>query len=74
MDVGEENPRQIIAGIAEHYSPESLIGTQICIVANLKPAKIMGLESQGMLLAAKDGDGLSLVRPESLRGNGAAIG
>jgi methionyl-tRNA synthetase len=74
VDVGEENPRQIIAGIAEHYSPESLIGTQICIVANLKPAKIMGLESQGMLLAAKDGDGLSLVRPESLRGNGAAIG
>ena len=74
VDVGEENPRQIIAGIAEHYSPESLIGTQICIVANLKPAKIMGLESQGMLLAAKDGDGLSLVRPESLRGIGAAIG
>ena len=74
VDVGEGAPRQIIAGIAEHYTPESLVGTQICIVANLKPAKIMGLESQGMLLAAKDSNGLSLVRPESVRENGAAIG
>jgi methionyl-tRNA synthetase len=74
VDVGEEKNRQIIAGIAQYYTPESLIGTQICIVANLKPAKIMGLLSEGMLLAAKDEDGLSLVRPEAMRKNGAAIG
>jgi len=74
VDVGEKEPRQIIAGIAEYYTPESLVSTQICIVANLKPAKIMGYESQGMLLAAKDSDGLSLVRPETIRKNGAPIG
>ena len=74
VDIGEDSPRQIIAGIAEYYTPESLIGTQICIVANLKPAKIMGYESQGMLLAAKDDNGLSLIRPEAIRENGAAIG
>jgi methionyl-tRNA synthetase len=74
VDVGEETPRQIIAGIKEHYAADALVGTQICIVANLKPAKIMGLESHGMLLAAKDGEGLSLMRPEALRENGASVG
>ena len=43
-----------MAGIAEHYTPESLIGRQIIVVANLKPAKLMGVMSQGMLLAAGD--------------------
>jgi len=65
VDLGEENPRQIIAGIKEWYSPEDLIGTQACVVANLKPAKLMGLVSEGMLLAAKDANGLSLLRPEA---------
>jgi methionyl-tRNA synthetase len=45
--------RTIVAGIAEHYSPEELIGKQVILVANMKPAKIMGLRSEGMLLAAK---------------------
>jgi len=49
--------RQIIAGVAEHYAPSDLIGKTIIIVANLEPAKIMGLESQGMLLAANTSDG-----------------
>ncbi|NLI99010.1 methionine--tRNA ligase subunit beta [bacterium] len=51
INVGTEE-RQIVAGIAQHYTPEELIGKQIIIVANLEPAVIRGLESQGMLLAA----------------------
>ncbi|MEA3512412.1 MAG: methionine--tRNA ligase [Campylobacterota bacterium] len=64
IDIGEEHPRQILAGIKEFYSVESLVGTQACVVANLKPAKLMGMLSEGMLLAAKDENGLHLLRPE----------
>jgi methionyl-tRNA synthetase len=56
VDVGEENPRQILAGIAEHYEPESLIGKKIVVVANLKPRKLRGFESQGMVCAASVGE------------------
>ena len=56
VDVGEEKPRTILAGIAQYYEPESLIGRKIVIVANLKPRKLRGYESQGMLLAASIGD------------------
>lgn len=74
VDLGEREPRVIIAGIKEYYSPKSLEGTQVCVVANLKPAKIMGHLSQGMLLAAKDEGGLSLIRPEISKRPGTAIG
>ena len=74
VDVGESDPRQIVAGIREYYTPEELISTQVCVVANLKPATIKGLISQGMLLAAKDKEGLCLVRPERPRKSGASIG
>lgn len=61
LDVGPEiGEKQILAGIAPYYPLESLIGRKIVIVANLKPAKLMGLESQGMLLAASTEDGSSL--------------
>ncbi len=65
LDVGELGKRQIVSGIAQHYTPEELVGQQIVIVANLKPAKLMGVESHGMLLAAStEGDGvLSLLTP-----------
>jgi methionyl-tRNA synthetase len=56
--------RQVLAGIAEYFSPEELIGKQIVFVANLKPRKIMGEFSQGMILAAVDGDKLTLLNPE----------
>ena len=52
----EAEPRQILAGIAEHYEPETLIGRKVAIVANLKPRKLRGFESQGMVLAASVGD------------------
>jgi methionyl-tRNA synthetase len=74
VDLGEEKPRQIVAGIKEFYSAESLIGTQICVVANLKPAKLMGMMSEGMLLAAKDEEGLCLIRPEKSKKVGTPIG
>jgi methionyl-tRNA synthetase len=74
VDLGEETPRQIVAGIREYYNAESLINTQVCVVANLKPAKLMGLLSEGMILAAKDSDGLCLVRPEKPRSSGSSVG
>ena len=73
VDLGEEKPRQIVAGIKEWYSPEDLMGTQACVVANLKPAKLMGLRSEGMLLAAKDESGLSLLRPETPKASGTKV-
>lgn len=60
VDLGNEK-RQILAGIAQSYEPEELVGKRIIIVANLKPAKLFGLESQGMLLAAEDENGKSQV-------------
>ena len=56
VDLGEGNPRQILAGIAEHYDPATLVGRKLIFVANLKPRKLRGLESQGMVLAASVGD------------------
>ncbi len=56
IDVGEEAPRQILAGIAQHYSPEEVVGRKIIVVANLAPRKLRGLESNGMLLAASVGE------------------
>ena len=57
IDLGEEKPRQILAGLAEYYEPETLIGRKVVVVANLKPRKMRGLESQGMICAASlEGD------------------
>ena len=74
VDLGEGSNRQVVAGIKEFYSGKDLIGTQVCVVANLKPAKLMGMMSEGMLLAAKDEDGLCLVRPEKPKKAGTPIG
>ncbi len=63
VKLGEET-RQVLAGIAQWYTPESLVGQQVVIVANLKPAQIRGLESQGMLLAAQDKDGVVILNPQ----------
>lgn len=64
IDLGSEQ-RQLVAGIRGHYEPEALVGRQIVVVANLQPAKLRGVESQGMLLAASDAEGaLVLLAPE----------
>lgn len=60
LDLGELGKRQIVSGIAAHYTPEALIGKQIVVVANLKPATLMGVESNGMLLAASTDDNQTL--------------
>lgn len=52
VDLGEAQPRQILAGLAEYYEPETLVGRKVVVVANLKPRKMRGLESQGMICAA----------------------
>jgi methionyl-tRNA synthetase len=66
VDVGEGEDRQLVAGIAESYAPEDLPGRKIVVVANLQPATIRGVQSQGMLLAATDATGTSaiLLTPE----------
>jgi tRNA-binding protein len=63
IDLGSEQ-RQIVAGIKNHYSSEDLIGRQVVVVANLETAKLRGMESQGMLLAASDGDRVVFLTPE----------
>ncbi len=74
VKLGDEQ-RQVVAGIAEHYEPEYLVGKTVVMVANLKPAKIMGIESQGMILAANTDDGkLSFLSPEKAEiGSGAEV-
>jgi len=71
IDMGER--RTIVAGIAEHYAPESLIGRQVIVVANLKPAKLMGILSQGMLLAAGESAGPVLIMPDKAVRPGTAL-
>ena len=56
IDLNEEQPRQVLAGIAQYYEPESLVGRKVVVVANLKPRKLRGFESQGMVVAASYGD------------------
>jgi len=72
VDLGEEK-RQIVAGIGETHKPEELVGRQIVLVANLEPAVIRGIESKGMLLAAVDGEEISLVVPEAPVSKGTRV-
>lgn len=72
IKIGNEK-RQIVAGIAQHYTPEELIGKKIVVVANLKPAKLRGIESCGMLLAASDSKGLTLVTVDRDIDSGAKV-
>ena len=65
VDLGPLGTRQILAGIGKHYAPEQLLEQRIAVLANLPPRKMMGLESQGMVLAAGDGSVLSVLQPEA---------
>ncbi len=72
VDTGEE--RQIVAGIGKAYTPEELVGRTIVVVTNLEPAKLMGVESNGMLLAASDEEGnLAVITPEKEIKAGARV-
>jgi len=58
VDIGEAEPRSIVAGIAKAYEPDSLVGRKVVIVANLKPRKMRGIESNGMIVAATGDNGI----------------
>ena len=73
IEIGSEK-RQIVAGIAKHYEPDEIKGKKIIVVKNLKPAKIKGIESNGMLLAASKGKKLALVMPDNDLPSGATVG
>lgn len=74
IDVGEENPRNIFAGIRKHYDPKTLEGRRIVVVANLKPRKMRFGISQGMLLAASDGDDVLLLSLDGEPSAGSTVG
>jgi methionyl-tRNA synthetase len=61
LDLGDLGRRQVVAGISQYYSPEELEGLKVVVVSNLKPAKLMGIDSHGMVLAAKFGEALTLL-------------
>ncbi|MFC4768523.1 methionine--tRNA ligase [Effusibacillus consociatus] len=72
LDAGNEQ-RQVVSGIAKYYSPEELVGQKVVLVANLKPVKLRGVESHGMILAASEGDRLVLVAVSADIPNGAKV-
>ena len=74
IDLGEDAPRQILSGLAEHYAPETLEGRQVCVVANLAPRKIRGLESHGMVLTAEKDGALELLTVSGAVPNGSLVG
>ena len=73
VDLGEDEPRQIVAGIAQHYKPDELMGRQVVVVANLKPAKLRGQISQGMVLACVSDDAVRVVSPDGEMPPGSVI-
>ena len=73
VDTGIDK-RTVLSGIAQHYSPEEMVGKQVTMVANLAPRKMMGIESQGMILMAEDKDGkLKLIQPDTLVEPGSSV-
>jgi methionyl-tRNA synthetase len=74
VDLGGEE-RQLVAGIRAHYDPATLVGRQVIVVANLEPAKLRGVESQGMVLAAADeaSNRVVLLRPDDAVAPGAVV-
>ncbi|WP_243361571.1 methionine--tRNA ligase [Fundidesulfovibrio terrae] len=73
LDAGDPEPRQVVAGIAEFWKPEDLVGRQVVVVANLKPRKLRGVESQGMILAVKQDGRLELLAPSATVAPGSAV-
>ncbi|RTK00464.1 methionine--tRNA ligase [Campylobacter jejuni] len=74
LELDNKEIRQVLSGIAKYYKASDLIGKQVCVISNLKKAKIFGHESDGMILSAKSGDKLVLITPEQLVQNGSLVG
>ncbi|ECH5133998.1 methionine--tRNA ligase [Campylobacter coli] len=73
LELDNKEIRQVLSGIAKYYKASDLIGKQVCVISNLKKAKIFGHESDGMILSAKSGDKLVLISPEQLVENGSLV-
>jgi methionyl-tRNA synthetase len=71
LDIGEE--RTIVAGLAGLYAEPDLVGKQVVVIANLEPVKLMGVESNGMVLAAEDNTGVHLLRPDAETAPGSKV-
>ena len=74
VDFGEEKPRQVLSGIAKSFEPEQLVEKKFTFVTNLAPRQIMSMESQAMILAAHDEDGLALFTPTKDIATGSVLG
>lgn len=72
-EAGEPVNRQVLAGIGKFYEPENLVGKEIVVVVNLEPRKLMGEESNGMLLAASDESGIAVLTPDREVSPGSGI-
>lgn len=73
IDTGDEEPRQVVAGLAEFFTPEELEGRQVVVVTNLKPRKLRGEVSQGMILAVRNGEEMQLLTVTAPVGNGCKV-
>lgn len=73
VDIGDEKPRQVVAGLADYYEPEEMVGKTVNVLVNLKPVKLCGVESQGMLLAADAGENVSLLTTDKDMDPGSCI-
>lgn len=72
MDIGHE-VRSVVSGIAEHYTPEAVVGQEVVLVANLAPRKLRGIMSQGMILMVEDAGRLVFVQPKDAVAQGAVV-
>ena len=73
VDIGDGAPRQLVAGIKGAYQAAELVGKRVVVVANLKPATLRGVESQGMVLAASDSSTIVLISPERAVQTGSTV-
>lgn len=73
VDIGGGEIRQVVSGIKQWYAPEQLVGKSVVLVANLQPAQLRGVESQGMVLAATSGDQVILLSPEKEAAPGSKV-
>lgn len=73
VDIGGGEVRQVVSGIKQWYAPEQLVGKSVILVANLAPAQLRGVESQGMVLAASSGDQVILLSPEKEAAPGSKV-
>jgi len=73
VDLGEETPRTLVAGLKQYYGNEELVGKLIVVIANLEPARLRGVESQGMLLAAQEGEKVVVLTVDKDIAPGSAV-